>query len=441
LKLKTTFIICRGTMKHASQHPRAAALAAAILALAAPGCERVSYFSLGDGGSAEGGGGSAGSAVTTATTTTTSTGTGAPPVTRAAVLEAAGVCAATLYADAAAAADALASAAAAASASPDPAKIQAARDAWAALMELWQQAELLGVGPAGPTTTPGGQGKRDFVYSWPLVSRCLVEQKLVAKSYETSTFFDTALANMRGLAAVEYLLFYGGKDNACSASSSINSTGAWQALSAAELSARKLAYASAAAADVAAQVKGIAEVWSKSGGDFTSALAGAGQSGSIFDTDRLAMNVVSDGLFYLDKATKDSKVGTPLGLLECEAATCPEAVESPFARRSRSHVKNNLIGFRRVLAGCEAGGGIGFDDLLDALGKGTLAAEMVANVDAAIATAEALPGEDIAQVLASDGAKVTELHAAIKKVTDDLKTEFVTVLDLELPAGAEGDND
>lgn len=413
--------------------PAVLALAAAVCSMtAAPGCERVSYYSL--TGTAPDDGESQG-------TTSATTGTSTPTVTRAAVLTAVGVCAASLYEEAAAAAAKLSDAAAAAAASPDAAKKQAARDAWSAAIDTWQQAELIRVGPAAPASTPGGKDMRDIVYSWPLVSRCLVEQTLVAKGYEASGFFQTALVNMRGLAAAEYLLFYEGGDNACSAAASINSSGTWAALSADELAARKLAYGSAAAADVAAQTKVIADAWSKGGGDFGAQLATAGQAGSVFSTDRLAMNLVSDGLFYLDTETKDGKLGKPLGLVDCASATCPEAVESRYALRSRTHVKNNLIGFRRVFAGCDAGGGTGFDDLLEALGKGELAASMSADVEAAIAAADALPSDDIAEAMVKDKATVTALHAAVKKITDALKTDFVTVLDLELPQTVEGDND
>lgn len=409
---------------------------AAVLGLAAVSCERVSYYSY--TGTAPQDDETSGTTTTPAGTTT---GTGAPSVTRAAVLEAVGVCAASLYAEVDAAAAQLANATSTAAASPDPAAAQAARDAWIATIDAWQQAEVIRVGPAGPATSPGGKGMRDLVYSWPLVSRCLVEQKLAAKSYESASFFATALVNMRGLAALEYLLFYEGTDNECSASASINTSGAWAALSADDLAARKRAYASAAAADVAAQVKALATAWSPSGGNFAAEVAAAGQDGSIFSTDRVALNVVSDGLFYVDTELKDGKLGKPLGLVECASAACPEAVESRYARRSRAHVKNNLIGFRRVFDGCDAAGNVGFDDLLTALGQGALAADMSANVEAALAAADALPGDDIAAALETDKEKVAALHAAVKKITDALKTELVTVLDLELPQSVEGDND
>jgi hypothetical protein len=47
----------------------------------------------------------------------------------------------------------------------------------------------------------------------------------------------------------------------------------------------------------------------------------------------------------------------------------------------------------------------------------------------------------LASAIVTSPQKVAVVHAAVKKLTDLLKTEFVTVLNLELPAGSEGDND
>ena len=441
----------------AAKHTRSRGLSLGTLAAAvaasvtAAGCERVSYYSQ------TGGGQDAVETIpTTSATTTSATGTGTGTgtdtgtttttpttvVTRGAVLSSAAVCAAALYEDVATSAASFSAAAAAAASSPsDAAKKQAARDAWNDVIDRFQQTEVLHVGLAGPTTTPGGKGLRDFVYSWPLVSRCLVEQGLVSQTYAKSDFFSSALINTRGLAATEYLLFYDNVDNACSAASSINSSGSWAALGATELAKRKLDYARLAAADIAVQTKLIADGWSPEGGNFAGQLAGAGQSGSVFSTDQLAMNALTDGLFYLDSDVKDLKLGRPLGLVDCPEASCPDLAESRFAKRSRDHIRNNLIGFRRVFAGCEEGQNIGLDDLLTALGAGQLAAQMAADTDAAIAAADALPSSDVAFSMFEDVAKVQALHAAIKKITDNLKTQFAAVLDVELPQNVEGDND
>lgn len=405
--------------------------AAVALSCAAGGCERVSYYSISGGDQ-----GGPGPAVTSSTGPGGGTG-----VTRAEVLAAVGACAAELYQQAATVTAELEVAVLAASASPGAESRAAAREAWAKAIGLWQQAELYRIGPAGPVTLPGGQSLRDLVYSWPLTSRCLAEQMLVSRSYEAPTFTQTGLINVRGLAAAEYLLFYEGTDNACSATSTINSSGTWAALGAAELAARKAAYAAVVSKDVAAKARQIADGWAQGQGDFGATLASAGEVGSPFATAQMALNAVSDGLFYLEREVKDLKLGKPLGLYECTNASCPEAVESQYARVARDHVKHNLLGFRRIFAGCEAGQDVGFDDLLTAMGSGALAERMTADIDAAIAAADALATPDLVAALGAERAGVEALHASVKEITDAMKTELVTVLDLELPQVVEGDND
>ena len=60
---------------------------------------------------------------------------------------------------------------------------------------------------------------------------------------------------------------------------------------------------------------------------------------------------------------------------------------------------------------------------------------------AALAAVDAIPQGDLGAALRDDPARVRALYDAVKKLSDDLKSEFVTVLDLELPRKVEGDND
>lgn len=401
-------------------------LAACILTA---GCERVSYYSI-SGASSSGG-----------SATGTSTGGGGGSTKRGDVLAAAGTCGAALYRDFHSAAKELDTAAQSAAATPSEENENAVRAAWSKAIDLWQQAEVIRVGPAAPASVPGGQGLRDFVYSWPLVSRCLVEQTLVAKTYESPTFMKTALINVRGLAAAEYLLFYEGTDNACSANATINTMGTWAALTPAELSNRKAAYAVVVAKDVTEKAAALAQAWSPDGGNYAGALANPGSGGSSFSSEQLALNALSDGLFYIEREVKDLKLGRPLGLVDCASASCPEAVESLYAKRSRTHVRNNLQGFRRIFEGCDEAEQVGFDDLLVSVGAGDLAGRMTSDLAAAIAAADALGTDDLGLALQTERPAVEALHAAIKKITDAMKTEFVTVLDLDLPKIVEGDND
>jgi hypothetical protein len=61
-----------------------------------------------------------------------------------------------------------------------------------------------------------------------------------------------------------------------------------------------------------------------------------------------------------------------------------------------------------------------------------------AEVEAAL---QAIPEGKLEDELRAKSAAATALHTALRKLGDLLKTEVVTVLNLELPARVEGDND
>ena len=90
----------------------------------------------------------------------------------------------------------------------------AARAAWEAAIDVWQRAEMHRYGPAGGFDVVAGQNLRANLYAWPDVNRCLLEQRLVSRGWEGAGFAQLP-TSVRGLAALEYLLFVDGTDNAC----------------------------------------------------------------------------------------------------------------------------------------------------------------------------------------------------------------------------------
>ncbi len=326
-------------------------------------------------------------------------------------------------------------------AQPDDTTRAAARAAFHEAMDVWQGLEVMQVGPLARGTAPGAGNLRDHIYSWPLTSRCAVEEQLVARGY-TRTDFSAQVPTWRGLDALEYLLFYEGEDTACTQTSTIVADGTWAALEPGERAARKVAYAQVVTADVRARAQEVVTAYSPSGGDFVGALSSAGNGSTVFSSSQMALNALSDAVFYVEAEVKDMKLSPPLGMRDCFTDTCPELLESKFAARSKANLRANVDGARRLLLGCgEDGAGIGFDDVLDAYGAGELAAKLRARPEAIGAALDALGEKDLAQALAEDKAQVRAVHDAVKGLTDLLKTELVTVLDLELPQTIEGDND
>lgn len=359
---------------------------------------------------------------------------------RAELLEAFGTCAERQAGAFVPAAQALETALAAAEANPDATTLAAAQQAWRTAIEAWSINEMLQFGPGGPKSRAGGRDWRESIYSWPLGGRCSIEEKLVDKSYENG--LAGATVNVRGLLAIEYLLFYTGTDNACTSSGAINADGSWAAIPADELTRRKLAYARQAATLVTQKAQEIEAAWDPAAGNFLAEFTSAGKGSRTYQSDAIAFNVVSDSLFYLEYELKDIKLAHPMGLRDCANAVCPEDVESSYAKHGKAQLRQNLVGAKLLLAGCgENGSGLGFDDMFYALGQEPIARDMVSGLDQAIAAADAIGNDDLSKAILEERDKVDALYNAVKSVTDRLKNDFVAVLDLEIPRRVEGDND
>ncbi|MFY2559407.1 imelysin family protein [Corallococcus terminator] len=368
-------------------------------------------------------------------------GPGETDTTRADLLKATGACVEKTARQFLEASTALSGAVSRYAGQPDATTRAEARAAFHAAMDVWQVAEVMQVGPAAPRGAAGGAELRDNIYSWPLVSRCAVEEQVVSKSYETPGF-PTSLVSRRGLYALEYLLFHEGEDTACQGTSPIVAQGTWAALSSEERATRKRAYALAVAREVNQRATQLVKAWAADQDNFANTLATAGSGNTVFPSTQAALNSLSDAMFYFEKEGKDLKLARPLGMRECSTDTCPEHLESQYAGRSKANLRANVRGFRLLAQGCGEGyTGTGFDDVLVAAGAEALAQKLVERIVAAEAAFGTIEEEDLRQSLAQDKPSVRALHDAFKGVTDVLKTELVTVLDLELPQSVEGDND
>ncbi|MEM9194161.1 MAG: imelysin family protein [Myxococcota bacterium] len=323
----------------------------------------------------------------------------------------------------------------------DPSQLSVSQEAWASTIAVWQRAELFQVGPAGAMDgVAGGEDIRDDIYSWPLTNRCRIDQEIADEGYSDMTMLRETAVNVRGLDTLEYLLFVASNENNCAPNSRINRDGTWAALDEAALASRRAAYGAALATLVREKAEELVNAWDPAQGNFVGSLSNP-TSGTVYASPQEALNALSDALFYIESETKDMKLAEPAGITNCEEATCPDARESRFANRSREHVLENLRSFQRAYFGAEPGtDAYGFDDLLREIGAEEVATAMETALEGAISTAEQM-SSSFAEVLGSDVSQLIALHDAVKGITDVLKTQFIGVLDLELPKRVEGDND
>jgi predicted lipoprotein len=313
-----------------------------------------------------------------------------------------------------------------------------AQEAWRGAMERWQEVEVLQIGPAASSLTAvAGLDLRDEVYSWPTTNPCRVDQETVYGGYAQPDFFEVSLVNSYGLDALETLLFSAPAVNACPGQVDINADGSWDTLGEDGVQQRRADYAVVVAGGVRDTIVSLQQAWSAQGGDFSGKVARGGEEGSPYASPEQALNAVFDALFYVELQTKDKKLARPLGLLDCAGTDCADEVETPVAGGSQVWIAANLRSFRALFTG---GAGTGMDELVRSLGEEELADAVLSALDQADAAAAALTVPvDVAAT--TDPAPALALHAAIKGVTDLLKGDLATLLVLQVPSEAAGDND
>jgi len=312
----------------------------------------------------------------------------------------------------------------------------AAQDAWRAAIDTWERADAVLVGPAAMDH----RALRDRIYAWPLLSTCNLDRDTASRwaspaSYDVATRLD----NARSLAAIEYLLFETATAHTCFAEPA-----GWSALGA-NLPRARCQLAAAIAADVAAQAHRVHDAWRPDAGNYVRELAEAGTSASSIGSAQEAINQISDGLFYVDRMVKDMKLAEAAGIAANSCGTvgepCDAEVEHRRADHGRAAILVNLRALREAFTGTTTDAdGPGFDDYLRGVGADAVADRMTAELDAAIAAAEALPAS-YRQALHEQRPLVVAAHTAIKAFTDDLKSQFLTVLGLDIPDDVAADND
>lgn len=305
-----------------------------------------------------------------------------------------------------------------------------AQDAFLEAMSTWQRIEVLQIGPAASSLSAvGGEDLRDEIYSWPdAVSGCRVDVHTAGEAWSAGDFFTANLVNSYGLDALEHLL-WAPLTTECPTQIGIDAD--WTALGDAGVRSNRADYALVLVTHLDGQAADLRGRWSD---ELSSALT---SGTSPWSTRSEALNAVYDSLFYLETRTKDRKLAEPLGLRDC-TADCTLLIESPKSGRSVAWVAQNLLSAQALLLG---GDNDGLDALLEAVGHGDLASQLDEALSTAIASAEALEEQPLDDLITGDLVTATALHDDVKAVTDILRGDLATVLLLEIPSEAAGDND
>lgn len=332
------------------------------------------------------------------------------------------------------------------------------QDAWREALKVWQQLELLQIGPAGAVDARvGGADLRDHIYSFPLMSPCRVEQEWLNQRFSQAAWSEQAPYQVKGLDALEILLFKADEMSSCPEQAQIVRDGEWMSFTeqTEEYEAARWSYAEVLVRDLSTRAQALASAW---GGDFGLAFE---QAASPFRAQRDAVDQAFAAIFYLDQVVKDLKLGAPTGIyMSCLEEICPEQLEHPTAQLGRAALIANFEGVLMMLRGdlelsqqlspsqeeASPSGepvpqrAFGFRALLAQEGAPELGEELERLTLSAI---EQLSASDqpLSEQLMTQPERLREIHATTRALTELLKTQVVTTLNLSVPREGAGDND
>ena len=320
------------------------------------------------------------------------------------------------------------------------------RDSFRELLDAVEATEMHALGPA----MANGAQLRNKISSYHAgpVSTCGIDE--IAVLSETVGFdLSERPANQRGMGALDYLLFNKSLLHSCPPQASI--TSGWNGLSESVRFEGRCAAAKILTADLANAASTIHDAWHPDEGDFSSEFTEEATVGQNLQS-------LTDAMFFLEEGAKDAKLGNPLGIVAaCSSTTCPNMIQFPHSKLSLAAVKANVISFQALFDVNEE---TGFDAVIAERGFDDVSQRFTDNTQVARTYMETIETDLNVQVdlvesgsetdcmnaaanpdVASEALPACTLYGLIKRVVDDMKIDFVTILNVNLPGGTRADND
>ncbi len=324
---------------------------------------------------------------------------------------------------------------------------QLLRSEWLKLVKAVQQTEMHAVGPV----TKNGSALRNRITSYHAgpPSFCGIDE--VAILHDDPGFdLGGRASNQKGLSALDYLLFNKDLKHSCPPQATL--TQSWNQLSEEERFDSRCSAAKVLAEDLAAASDSVLRAWDAEGGNYIETFSAESTVGENFQS-------FTDALFFLEEGAKDAKLGNPLGIIDaCSSVTCPDLIELPHSRTSMAAILENIKAFDMLF---QMNDETGFDLLIQEEGFGDVTQRFITNISSAIDFAGSVETTLVDQVdsleqnaLTSDCSNAMAnpdtpsdilpsctLYGLVKRVVDDMKIDFITILNVNLPGGTRADND
>ena len=235
-----------------------------------------------------------------------------------------------------------------------------AQAAWKATRKPWEQSEAFLFGPVDT------QGLDPALDSWP-VNRVDLDGVLASKQALTEASIDALEDTLKGFHTIEYLLFRDGDQR-----------------KAADITPRELEYLVATTENLKAKTAQLRSAWDASGENYVAEVANAGDSSTIYRSQKDAMQEMVNGMIVIADEVANGKISDPFNERDTTL------VESQFSFNSITDFQDNIRGIQNVYMGQFTTDGQGLNEFVN--GKDAeLDARFQTEVQTAIDTIGAIP--------------------------------------------------
>ena len=293
-------------------------------------------------------------------------------------------------------ADELLGAVQALNAAPNQAHLELAQNAWKATRRPWEQSEAFLFGPVDT------QGLDPALDSWP-VNRVDLDGVLGSGQALTAASIDALEDTLKGFHTIEYLLFREGNQR-----------------KAEDITPRELEYLVATTENLKAKTAQLRNAWDPSGENYTGEVANAGDTSTIYQSQKDAMQEMVNGMIVIADEVANGKISDPFNEKDTTL------VESQFSFNSISDFQDNIRGIQNVYMGKFTADGQGLNEFVNAA-DAALDARFQTEVQTAIDTIGAIP-DPFRDSITAQRAAVQAAIDAVSTVQQTLENDILKLV-------------
>ncbi len=288
---------------------------------------------------------------------------------------------------------------------PSPATLTAAQEAWRATRQAWKRTAAFEIGPAAELRTAA---KID----WSPIRGDRIEREIDGTEPLTAAHIEDLGANVKGLLALEYLLF--------------DPAGDETALDALSAHPRRRAYVAALAGNLVEQVRQLRDAWEPDAGNFSAELVMAGQGSATYATLKSAVDELVNHMIFLSEDVADAQLLAPLGA-RTGGTPRPDLIAAHRSQSGLADVRDGLASIALLyLGGDQPATHGGFSAVVNELNPTTDGAIASSLIRAARAAGEIPAPLEVA--VTTDPEEVSRAQQHTKTVMRHLEIDLIAVL-------------